>query len=111
MRRKCGAGITAVDSLKVGFAGATAATIADGSALVAGGNSGLTSFITAADAVFTAGAGANDDVYGAWDVAGTGNAYVVVDHDDRGSVNAGDTLIVLTGINTAAQIASADFIV
>jgi hypothetical protein len=83
------------------------ATIADGSGLAAAADSGLAAFIAAADAVLTAGAGV-DDAYIAYDVAGTGNAYVIIDEDDSGSVDAGDTLIILTGVNTAAEIAVAD---
>ncbi|MDF2465998.1 MAG: hypothetical protein K0Q43_4233, partial [Ramlibacter sp.] len=39
-----------------------------------------------------------------------GNAWAVVDENDSGAVDAGDTLIVLTGINAAGEIAAADFI-
>lgn len=101
---------TANDLIQTGLAGATEATIADGGALVLGGDQGLTSFITAADAVLTAGVGANDGIYVAYNVAGTGNAYVVVDHNDSGSVDAGDSLIVLTGIDLVGEIALANFI-
>jgi hypothetical protein len=59
--------------------------------------------------VLTAGAGTND-VYVAYDAAGSGNAWAVVDENDTGSVDAGDTLIVLAGINAAAEIAATDFI-
>jgi len=34
----------------------------------------------------------------------------VVDENDSGSVDAGDTLMVLTGINTVGEIAASDFI-
>lgn len=104
--------VTAVDALKVGFAGATAATIADGSAfVVAAGDAGFAAFVAAADAVFAGGLGVGDDVYAAWNVAGTGNAYVAVDVDDSGSLDAGDYVIVLSGIDAAAKIALGDFIV
>jgi hypothetical protein len=102
---------TAADQIKTGFAGATAATIANGGGFAAGADAGLAAFITAADAVLTAGLGANDDIYAAYNVAATGNAYVVVDHNDSGSVDAGDSLIVLTGIDLVGEIALADFIV
>lgn len=84
------------------------ATEADGSGLAPAADAGLAAFIAAADAVLTAGAGV-DDIYIAWNAAATGNAYVVIDEDDNGSVNAGDSLIILTGINLAAEIAPADF--
>jgi S-layer protein len=83
---------------------AGAGTIANGTALA-----DFAAFIAAADAVLTAGAG-NDDVYISWNAFATGNAYIVIDEDDNGSVNAGDTLIILTGINLAAEIALADFL-
>lgn len=101
---------TANDLIQTGLAGATEATIADGSALVLGGDQGLASFIAAADAVLTAGVGVNDGIYVAYNVAGTGNAYVVVDHNDTGSVDVGDSLIVLTGIDLVGEIALANFI-
>ena len=65
-------------------------------------------FVTAANAVLTDGAGA-DDIYVAYNAAGSGNAWAVVDENDSGSVDAGDTLVVLTGINTAGEITAADF--
>ena len=102
--------VTGTDFIQTGLAGATEATIADGTALVAGADAGLASFIAAANVVLTAGAVVNDGIYVAWNVAGTGNAYVAVDHNDSGSVDAGDTLIVLTGVNTAGEVALADFI-
>lgn len=101
---------TASDKISTGLAGATEATIADGSGLAAGADSGQAAFITAADAVLTGGVGANDGIYVAYNVAGTGNAYVVIDHNDSGGVNAGDTLIVLTGVDLVTEIVLADFI-
>jgi Ca2+-binding RTX toxin-like protein len=83
---------------------AGAGTIADGTALA-----DFAAFIVAADAALNPGAG-NDDVYISWNAFATGNAYIVIDEDDSGSVNAGDTLIILTGINLAAEIALADFL-
>lgn len=83
---------------------AGAATIADGTALA-----DFAAFVGAADAVLTAGAG-NDDVYVAYNAAGTGNAWVVVDENDNGSVDANDTVIVLTGINLVTEIAVGDFV-
>lgn len=99
---------TAADFISTSKA-AGAGTIANGGALAAGVDSGLTAFIAAADAVLTAGAG-NDDVYVAYNVAGLGNAYLVVDEDDNGSVNAGDTLIVLTGVDLVGEFALANLL-
>jgi hypothetical protein len=101
---------TSEDVISTGLAGATEAAIVDGTGFAAGTDSGLTSFIAAADTVLAAGGGANDDIYVAWNVAGTGNAYAVVDHNDSGVVDAGDSLIVLTGVSTAADINVADFV-
>ena len=101
--------VTASDTINTTKAAGNA-TIANGTAFaVVAADAGLAAFITAANAVLTAGAGVND-VYAAFNVAGTGNAYVVIDEDDSGSVDAGDTLIVLTGINLPAEIAVADFV-
>lgn len=99
------------DQIKTGLAGAAEAVIVDGTAFVAGVDLGLTSFITAADAVLTVGLAANDGIYVAYNVAGTGNAYVVVDHNDSGSVDAGDSLVVLTGVNLVTEVVLGDFIV
>ncbi len=73
------------------------------------GFANFAAFITAADAVLTAGAGTND-IYIAWNAANSGNAWMVVDENDSGSVDAGDTLVILSGINLATLIAPADFI-
>jgi hypothetical protein len=80
------------------------ATIADGTALA-----DFAAFVTAADAVLAAGAGTND-IYAAYNADASGNAWVVVDENDSGSVDAGDTLMVLSGINAAGEIAATDFI-
>lgn len=92
---------TGADDISVSGAGAT---IADGTA-----QADFAAFLVAADAVLTAGAG-NDDVYVAYNAAGTGNAWVVVDENNNGSVDANDTLIVLTGINLVTEIAVGDFV-
>ena len=78
------------------------ATKADGT-----GFADFTAFVTAADAVLTAGAGVND-AYIAWNAAGSGNAWVVIDENDSGSVDAGDTLLVLIGINLTGEIVVGD---
>jgi Ca2+-binding RTX toxin-like protein len=52
------------------------------------------------------------DVYVAYNVANisAGNALVAIDTNDDGLFNAGDSLIVLTGINASGEIAVANFI-
>lgn len=65
--------------------------VADGS-----GYADFAAFVAAADASFAGGAAA--DGFVAWDAIGTGNAYVAIDEDGSGAFDAGDTLIVLTGV-------------
>lgn len=77
-------------------------TIANGTALA-----DFDAFVTAANTVLTAGAGTND-AYLAWNAAGSGSAWLVVDENDSGSVDAGDSLIVLTGVNTVGEFTTAD---
>lgn len=81
-------------------------TIVDGTSLTT-----IELFTAAADAVFTAGTGAND-VYAALN-AGGGDGWVAVDENDNGSFDAGDTFIVLTGLTGAtagSDLVAADFI-
>jgi len=95
--------LTAVDMIATSKAAGNA-TIADGGSLA-----NFAAFVTAADSVLTAGAGTND-IYAAYNAAASGDAWAVVDENDSGAVDAGDTLMVLTGINAAGEIAAADFI-
>ena len=81
-----------------------ALTLAD--ADTGGALADFAAFEAAATAAF---GGANEDVYAAIDAAGSGNTYVAVDEDASGTFNAGDTLIVLNGINTDAELAAGDF--
>jgi hypothetical protein len=94
---------TADDSISTSKA-AGAVTIADGTALTT-----IALFTAAADAVFAAGAGA-DDVYAAWNAGGAGAGWIAVDENDSGSFDAGDTFIILTGVNLAAELVAADFL-
>ncbi len=93
--------VTASDSIATSLVAGNA-TIADGSALA-----DFTAFVAAADAVLTAGAGV-DDSYIAYNAAASGNAWVVIDEDDSGSVDAGDTVIVLNGIDLVTEIVVGD---
>jgi type IV pilus biogenesis protein CpaD/CtpE len=95
--------VTGVDTIATSKLAGNA-TIADGSALV-----DFAAFVTAANAVLTAGAGTND-VYVAYDAAASDNAWAVVDENDSGSVDAGDTVIVLVGVNLASEVAPGDFV-
>jgi len=66
----------------------------------------FTAFVTAADASFTG--GGNIDAFVAWNAAGSGNAYVAVDENGDGAFNTGDSLVILTGIGLANEIAVGD---
>ena len=67
----------------------------------------LAAFITAADASLTT---ASDDIYSQYNFTGGGNTLLVVDENKSGTVNAGDTLIILTGLSTAGGLDASDFI-
>ena len=75
---------------------------ADGS-----GTNNLAAFITAANASLTT---ASDDVYAQYNFAAGGNTLVVIDENASGTVDAGDTLIILTGLSTAGGLDASDFI-
>ena len=75
---------------------------ADGS-----GNADLAAFITDADASLTT---ASIDIYAEYNFKGEGNTLVVIDENKSGTVNAGDTLIILTSLSTADGLDSSDFI-
>ena len=76
-------------------------TIADGSVLA-----DFTAFVTAANTAYNAGA----DVYVAWDAIGSGDAWVAINNNGGVDFTAGGSLIVLTGINAATEIAASNFI-
>jgi len=99
--------VTTSDDIDIGgyVSGTSAITAVDGS-----GMADFAAVVTAADTWFAAQGAGNDDIYIAWDAAGSGNAYVMVDVDQSDAFAAGDTLIVLTGINAASEIATGDFI-
>jgi Ca2+-binding RTX toxin-like protein len=91
-------------SLNQDGTGALNAVIADGTSIA-----DFTALVTAVDAVFTAGDGANDNTAIYYNALGTGDAYVFVDSDDSGSFAAGDDLIILSGINLSTEVAITDF--
>ena len=96
---------TGSDTIGAYLTGAAEAVEADGGALA-----NFTALVAAADAVFAAGVGSNDGIYISFNAMTTGDAYVLIDEDDSGSFDSGDTLLILTGINLAAEIAPADFV-
>ena len=67
----------------------------------------LAAFITAADASLT---NTSDDIYAQYNFTGGGNTLIVIDENKSGTVNAGDTLIILTGLSTADGLDASDFI-
>ncbi|MNZ83635.1 Leukotoxin [compost metagenome] len=77
-------------------------TIANGSGLI-----NFDAFLSAANAVLAQGAGTND-AYMAWNAAGSGNGWLLIDENDSGIVDVGDTLIVLTGVNLANEFSTTD---
>jgi Ca2+-binding RTX toxin-like protein len=95
---------TADDSISTGIAGIVAGdvTIAEGTGLA-----DFDAFVIAANAAFNAG---GDDVYVAWNATNGGNAWVAINNNGGVDFTAGDSLIVLTGINTGAEISLANFI-
>jgi Ca2+-binding RTX toxin-like protein len=73
---------------------------ADGAAMLFSG------FTAAATAAFNGGI----DVYAAYNVSGSGDTYVAIDHNASGSFNSGDSLIVLNNLNLDNQLVAGDFI-
>ena len=62
-------------------------------------------FITAANASLTTN---SDDIYAQYNFTGAGNTLVVIDENKSGTVNTGDTLIILSGLSTADGLDSSD---
>ena len=75
---------------------------ADGS-----GNADLAAFITDANASLPT---TSIDIYAEYNFKGEGNTLVVIDENKSGTVDAGDTLIILTGLSTADGLDASDFI-
>ena len=75
---------------------------ADGSA-----NANLAAFITDADASLTT---TSVDIYSEYNFKGEGDTLVVIDENKSGTVNTGDTLIILSGLSTADGLDASDFI-
>ena len=71
------------------------------------GTANFAAFTTAANASLTTN---SDDIYSQYNYAGLGNTLVVIDEDKSGTITAGDTLIILTGLSTAGGLDSSDFI-
>lgn len=71
------------------------------------GTADLAAFITAANASLTTN---SDDIYAQYNFAGGGNTLVIVDENKSGTVDTGDTLIILTGLSTAGGLDASDFI-
>lgn len=67
----------------------------------------LAAFITAANASLTTN---SDDIYAQYNFSGGGNTLVVIDENKSGTVNTGDTLIILSGLSTSGGLDGSDFI-
>ncbi|SDS63481.1 beta strand repeat-containing protein [Pseudomonas oryzae] len=76
-------------------------TIADGSGLA-----GFDAFVAAVNAEF--GNVSGKDAYMAWNAAGSENGWLAIDENGSGTFDTGDTLIVLTGVNTAGEFSTTD---
>ena len=75
---------------------------ADGS-----GNADLAAFITDANASLPT---TSIDIYAEFNFKGEGDTLVVIDENKSGTVDAGDTLIILSGLSTADGLDASDFI-
>ena len=75
---------------------------ADGS-----GNADLAAFITDANASLPT---TSIDIYAEYNFKGEDNTLVVVDENKSGTVDTGDTLIILAGLSTAGGLDASDFI-
>ena len=71
------------------------------------GNANLAAFITDADASLPT---TSIDIYAEYNFKGEGDTLVVIDENKSGTVDAGDTLIILTGLSTAGGLDASDFI-
>ncbi|MBQ77402.1 MAG: hypothetical protein CL692_02350, partial [Cellvibrionales bacterium] len=91
---------TGVDKIKVN---ATVGDVREAD----GVNMLFSAFTTAATAGFD---GTGVDVYAAFNVSGSGDTYVAVDHNTDGTFNSGDSLIVLNNLNLDNQLVAGDFI-
>jgi Ca2+-binding RTX toxin-like protein len=67
----------------------------------------FSAFVSAATAGFD---GTGVDVYAAFNVSGSGDTYVAIDHNASGTFNSGDSLIVLNNLNLDNQLVAGDFI-
>jgi hypothetical protein len=83
------------------------ATLGDVEVVADGVNMLFSAFVTAASTSFD---GTGVDVYAAYNVSGSGDTYVAVDHDASGTFNTGDSLIILNNLNQDAQLVAGDFI-
>ena len=72
-----------------------------------GAGNDFTQFITNATASFS---GSAVDIYSEYNLNGTGDTYFIVDEDSNGTADAGDTLIILTGLASQDGLESSDFI-
>ena len=75
---------------------------ADGS-----GNADLAAFITDANASLPT---TSIDIYAEYNFKGAGDTLVVIDENKSGTVDSGDTLIILSGLSTADGLDASDFI-
>ena len=90
---------TAVDDIDVGTAASF--TEEDGAAFTEA------SFAIRAAIAFDS---TGTDAFIAFNAAGSGNAWLLIDHDAGGTVTAADTFVILNGINQASEFITGDII-
>jgi len=78
-----------------------ATSMVGGATIVNGaGFANFDAFLAAASAAYTV----NSAAYIAYNAASSGDAWVFMDHNNSDTANVGDSVVVLSGINTAAKI-------
>ena len=73
-------------------------------------NKGINQFAAFTANATTSFSGSAIDIYVEYNLDGSGNTYVFVDENKSGDVNAGDTLLILTGLSSGDAIDSSDFV-
>jgi len=93
---------TGSDQIATGLASVPSVSIVDGNTY------DFASFSTNAGLWFNGGGGSYG-VFVAYNAQASGDAWVAINNDGINNFNVGDSLIVLSGINLAAEIAASDF--
>ena len=73
-------------------------------------NGTANNFTTFSANATTSFSGSAIDIYVEYNLNGSGNTYIMIDEDNSGAVNVGDTLIILSNLSGADGLDSSDFI-